>query len=106
MSEPFAKSLDELQETPQRAVNALRRGLLEIFGDDLAAIWLYGGSLFAPTALDIDLHVLLARRPEPNDRQRIRQLHGATSNGTPWVDEFDCWYILLDDARRPEPPAN
>ena len=106
MSAPFAKSLDELPETTQCVVDGLRRGLLEIFADDLAAIWLYGGSLFAPIALDIDLHVLLARRPQPNDGRRILELHATISNNTRWINELDCWYILLDDASRPEPPAN
>ena len=106
MSAPFAKSLDELPETTQCVVDGLRRGLLEVFADDLAAIWLYGGSLFAPMALDIDLHVLLARRPQPNDGRRILELHATISNNTRWVNELDCWYILLDDASRPEPPAN
>jgi hypothetical protein len=87
-------------------VAGLRRGLLEIFGNDLVAVWLYGGSLFSPIALDIDLHILLARAPNEQEGQEIRELHATVSKNERWVDEFDSWYILAQDARRAEPPPN
>ncbi len=102
----FATGLDQLPGAAQRVVAELRSGLAGIFGEDLVAVWLYGGLLFAPGALDIDLHVLLGRGPTEEERARIAELHAAASGNRPWVDELDAWYMLLEDARRPEPPAN
>jgi hypothetical protein len=106
MSAPFSRSLDQLPAATRNAVTALHHGLVRTFGDDLAAIWLYGGSLFNDVALDIDLHILLARKPEGPQGDKIRELHSIVSRNERWVDEFDSWYILLDDARRSEPPPN
>jgi hypothetical protein len=102
----FARSLDELPETTVAVVRALRDGLLDLFGEELAAIWLYGGSLFAPTALDIDLHIVLRRIPTQVEGESIRRLHKAVSNDQHFVDDIDSWYILLNDARASEPPPN
>jgi hypothetical protein len=87
-------------------VRELRRGLIEIFGDDLAAVWLYGGSLFTPRALDIDLHILLRRIPDQFESERLRELHARISSNVPWVDELDAWYILLGDAGGSDDPCN
>jgi hypothetical protein len=106
MAEQYFKSLDQLPEATRDTVTRLCQGLAEVFGDDLAAVWLYGGSLFGPVALDVDLHILLARAPGTREAATIRRLHAAISQNRPWEDEFDSWYILLEDARRPEPPAN
>jgi hypothetical protein len=100
------RTLEDLSDTAQTVVFELRRGLIEIFGDDLAAIWLYGGTLFAPLALDIDLHVLLRRIPEHLESERIRELHARISNNVPWVDELDAWYVPLGDARGSDDPSN
>jgi hypothetical protein len=100
VSEHFPKSLYQLPAATLGAVTGLRRGLVEIFCGDLAAIWLYGGSLFSPIALDIDLYIWLARPPSAHERQKIRQMHVTISSNERGVDEFDAWYILLDDARR------
>jgi hypothetical protein len=80
--------------------------LAAIFNRDIAAIWLYSGSLFSPVALDIDLHVLLRRTPDPSENERIRGLHSSVSKGIPWVDEIDAWYILLADAARADEPSS
>jgi Domain of unknown function (DUF4111) len=87
-------------------VRELRRGLIEVFSDDLAAIWLYGGSLFTPHALDIDLHILLRRIPDQFEGERLRELHARISKNVPWVDELDAWYILLGDAGGSDDPSN
>jgi hypothetical protein len=106
MTDHIFKTLGQLPPATRNAVTGLRRGLNEILGEDVAAVWLYGGSLFSSVALDIDLHILLARTPNESEGQEIRELHATTSNNERWVDEFDSWYVLLRDARRAEPPPN
>jgi hypothetical protein len=103
---PFVTQLEDLPQETQRVVNGLHDGLLAIFGNDLAAVWLYDGTLFAPLALDIDLHFLLHRLPNAEEGERIKALHEAVSKDEPFVDEIDSWYVLLEDARRSPPPAN
>jgi Domain of unknown function (DUF4111) len=98
------RTLEELSNSTRTVVRELCSGLAEIFGDDLAAIWLYGGSLFAPHAVDIDLHVLLRRMPDQSESERLRKLHARISNNVPWVDELDAWYIRLGDAGSPDEP--
>jgi hypothetical protein len=102
----IAHQLGDLPAATQQVVAGLRDGLAELFRDDLAAIWLYGGSLFSTTALDIDLHILLRREPTTQEHEAIRRLHDSVSRDERWVDELDTWYILLRDAHKPEPPPN
>lgn len=84
----------------------MRAGLIHIFGEDLAAIWLYGAPLFGPSFVDIDMHVLLTRSPTPERGRQIRRLHERIERDLPDWNELDIWYVLLDAARLPEPPAN
>jgi hypothetical protein len=66
------RTFEQLSDNTQRVATGLQRGLAAIFNSDIAAICLYGGSLFSPVALDIDLHVLLRRTPDLSDNERIR----------------------------------
>ena len=105
------KTLDDVPESVRRSATRLRDGLVDLLGDDLAAVWLYGAPLFGPHFLDIDLHVLLKRPPTPQEGTTIRDLHERIERDTQWPlesrgNELDSWYVLLEAARRSEPPAN
>ena len=100
------KTLDDVPESVRRAAARLRDGLVDLLGDDLAAVWLYGAPLFGPHFLDIDLHVLLKRPPTPKEGTTVRDLHERIERDVPEGAELDTWYILLDDALLASPPAN
>src|SRR3990172_6751880 len=59
------KTLDDVPESVRRSATRLRDGLVDLLGDDLTAVWLYGAPLFGPPFLDIDLHLLLNPPPPP-----------------------------------------
>ena len=98
-------SLDEVPEVSRAAALFLRGGLLRIFGPDLETIWLYGASVFGPHAIDVDLHILLHGRPMPEQAEALLRLHQQAGRDIPGLD-IDSWYILSEDARRADPPAN
>ncbi|HXH22585.1 MAG TPA: aminoglycoside adenylyltransferase domain-containing protein [Dehalococcoidia bacterium] len=98
-------TLDEVAEPARGAVRLLRASLLRGLGDDVAAIWLYGATIFGPRAIDVDLHVLLRQPPGASGSKAIQAAHDTVERENPGID-LDTWYILLDDARKPEPPPN
>jgi hypothetical protein len=107
MPDPISTTrIEQLPLRTQQVVFDLCDGLLDIFDTDLAAIWLYGAALFTPHALDIDLHIVLRQRPSSEEGEDIEALHTEISSGLPFSDEIDSWYVLLEDAQRPEPPQN
>jgi hypothetical protein len=98
-------SLDELGETPRTAWLALRDDLSSILGDDLVAVWAHGGTTAVedgPHRADLDTYVILSRRPDEASVRKIEEAHEATAadHGVEW----DAWYVLETDARRPDPP--
>ena len=99
--------LENLPPEPLSACTRLRDGLLPLLGDDLVALWVYGAvvSPEPPARLgDIDTHGILARPVAPETAARIDDLHRRID-----LDlgvELDGWYVLLDDARKPEPPPH
>lgn len=99
--------LRELPETARVAWSDLRDRLRTILGDDLVAIWAHGGTTSIgdpPHVGDLDTHVIVARRPDEPAVRRIEEAHAeiAATHGVEW----DAWYVLADDARRPEPPRH
>jgi hypothetical protein len=99
-----------LHDIPQKAQAAwvgLRDQLLSVLGDDLVAMWAYGGTTSGSDPAhdgDLDTHVILSRRPAQEAARRIEDVHEATADehGVEW----DTWYILVDDARRSEQPPH
>ena len=85
-------------------------GLRDIFGENLAAVYVYGAAVFpaAPTQLgDIDLHVILHRPPSAAQRREVRALHRELAKRFPGVgDDLDVWYITTQDARRRRAPRH
>lgn len=99
--------LDELPETARTAWLRLRDELQHILGDGLVAIWAHGGTTAVedePHAADLDTYVIVARRPDEAAAQRIEQAQEAIArdHGIEW----DAWYVLATDARRPDPPRH
>lgn len=84
-----------------------RDRLRSLLGDDLVALWAYGGTTSGGgpgRGGDLDTHVVLARRPAEKTTRRIEEAQQTTA--AEFGVEFDAWFILVDDARRPEPPPH
>jgi hypothetical protein len=100
-------SLEQLPEVAGSAWARLRDELHAILGDDLVAIWAYGGTIGSDRPNrpgDLDTHVIVRRRPDEHAVARIKRALDATvDEGT---FEWDTWFIVLGDARRPESPPH
>ena len=99
--------LEQLPEVPRLAWTRLRDELLAILGDDLVAIWAYGGTTAVdgpPRSADLDTYVILRRSPDARAAQAIEDVQAAIAadSGVDW----DAWYVLEDQARRPEAPRH
>lgn len=99
--------LQQLGETARTAWVSLRDDLTTILGDDLVAIWAYGGTTAAGTTPhrgDLDTYVILARRPDDATAHRIEEAEKAVArdHGVEW----DTWYVLVDDARGTDAPPH
>ena len=100
-------TLDDVADAARTAWNRLRDELRAILGDDLVALWAHGGTIAAgrqPRAADLDTYVILNRRPDEATAERIEAAHDAIAQeqGVDW----DVWYVLADDARRPDAPRH
>ena len=107
MSDPRSSrvTLDDIPDAARRAWSRLRDELRAILGEDLVAVWAHGGTIAAgrqPRAADLDTYVIVNRRPDEATAQRIEAAHDAIAQeqGVDW----DVWYVLADDARRPDAP--
>jgi hypothetical protein len=86
---------------------SLRDALEPILGDDLVGIWAHGGTTSIadpPHTGDLDTHMILARKPDAEAVRRIQAVHEATAREHDI--EWDAWYLLVDDARRPGRPTH
>jgi hypothetical protein len=105
--QPSSIALDELPDVARTAWTRLRDELQLILGDDLVAMWAYGGTTSTddpPRSGDLDTYVIVQRRPDEQTAQRIEDVQNAIANelGVEW----DAWYVFADDARRPDAPAH
>jgi hypothetical protein len=99
--------LESLPQVVQIACVQLRKGLLEILGDDLVALWVYGAVTFEdrPRRLgDVDTHAVLRHPLNQNTTQAIDALHTYTAREA--EIEWDSWYILEQDMASPTPPPH
>jgi hypothetical protein len=99
--------LDEIAEPARAAWMSLRDQLRTILGEDLAAMWAYGGSTSVgdPThGGDLDTYILVSRRPDQTVVRRLEEAEQglARERGIEW----DTWYVLADDARGTDPPRH
>ncbi len=100
-------SLDDVPEVARIAWVRLRDELQVILGDDLVALWAHGGTTFSDRPRrpgDLDTYAVVARTPNEDTSRRIEDAHAliAGEHGVDW----DAWYVLADDARRPESPRH
>jgi len=102
-----AVPVEALSITARTAWLALRGELQRLLGDDLVAIWAYGGTIAvddpARTA-DLDTYVILSRRPDEATTRAIEEAQDAIASGH--GVEWDTWYVLADDARSADPPRD
>jgi hypothetical protein len=100
-------ALDGLPETPRVAWTQLRDELRAILGDDLVAIWAYGGTIAPEPPLrpaDLDTHVIVKRAPDADTARRIQ--HAMSTIEKAAGMEWDTWFIGVDDARQPHAPPH
>jgi Domain of unknown function (DUF4111) len=99
-------ALEQLPDDARTAWTRLRDELRAIAGDDLVAIWAYGSTIGADRPhrpADLDTHVVLQRRPDAQTARRIQQGSTAILDDR---QEWDTWFITLDDARRAKRPPH
>lgn len=99
--------MDRIPTSARSAWVELRSDLQRILGDDLAAMWAYGGtvSLDDPAhAGDLDTYVVLSRRPGEAAAQAIEDAQDviARDQGVEW----DAWYVLAEAAGGADPPRH
>jgi len=100
-------ALHDLPADLRLALTRLRVGLLKALGDDLVCLVAYGSATRPDRPRhrgDVDTHGVLRVAPDPEAATRIEQVHDAIA--AEFGIEWDSWYILERDARRPEPPSH
>ena len=96
---------EQLPEVARTAWTRLRDELVPILGDDLVAIWAYGGTVAVegpPRSADLDTYVIVGRAIGPGMGRTIDDIHDAIAADTGLG--LDAWYVVEADARRPEAP--
>ena len=99
--------IERIPERARKAWERLRDQLLGILGDDLVAIWAYGGTTSAPEGSrigDLDTFVVVRRSIDEATARAIEDAQ-ATIGDQSGVD-WDTWYVLEADARHPTPPRH
>jgi hypothetical protein len=100
-------SLSDVPAPAARAWTALRDEARRILGDDLVALWGYGGSTFAERSKrlgDLDTFAVL-REPPGDDAGRALERAEADIAREHRI-EWDTWYALAEHAARGEPPPH
>jgi hypothetical protein len=100
-------SIDDIPQPARMAWLRLRDELHGTLGEDLVAIWAHGGKTSLdgpPRSGDLDTYVILRRRPDEEAVRHIEDAHEEIAR-THEI-EWDAWYILVDDARRPGDPRH
>ena len=102
-----ASPSQQLPEPARIAWTGLRNELEAILGDDLVAMWAYGGTVAVegpPRPADLDTYVIVRR---PIDEPTAEAIEGVqTIIGEHMGVEWDAWYVVEDDARRPDVAAS
>jgi hypothetical protein len=99
--------LDRIPTSARTAWLALRSDLQRILGEDLVAMWAYGGTVSPEDpshAGDLDTYVILSRQPDDAAASAIEEAQDAIASdqGVEW----DAWYVLADAARGAGPPRH
>lgn len=94
-----------IQHVPEVARNAwtrLRGDLVRTLGDDLVAMWAYGGTISAPTGAplgDLDTFVVVRGPVDTRTARAIEEAQAAITDET--GADWDTWYVAEDEARQP-----
>jgi hypothetical protein len=107
MSTTASVPLAQLPEPARIAWTGLRNELEAILGEDFVAMWAYGGTVAIggpPRPADLDTYVIVRRPIDEPTAETIEGVHAiiAEHMGVEW----DAWYVLEDEARRPESPSH
>ena len=100
-------SLDELPIAASLGWSRFRDKTRRCLGDDLTALWGYGGTIFPDRSRrlgDLDTLAVVERVPDERTKQRLEQVEAEISQelGIHW----DIWYVLAADAVRSDPPSH
>jgi hypothetical protein len=100
-------SLQDLPEPARIAWTGLRNELESILGADLVAMWAHGGTVAIegpPRPADLDTYVIVRHRIDEPTAESIEGVQAiiAQHMGIEW----DTWYVVEDDARRPDSPPH
>jgi hypothetical protein len=100
-------SLDELPIAALQAWSRFRDETRRSLGDDLTALWGYGGTIFPDRSRrlgDLDTFAVVERVPDERTKYKLEQAEAeiAREHGIYW----DIWYVLAADAGRSEPPPH
>jgi hypothetical protein len=88
----------------RQAWTRLRDELVAILGNDLVAAWAFGGTASARETApfgDLDTFVVLRTPVDERTAQALVEAEATIADET--GVEWDTWYVLEADARRPEP---
>jgi hypothetical protein len=101
------RPLEQLPNVARDAWIRLRDELVAILGDDLVAMWAHGGTTALdgpPRAADLDTYVIIRDPIDEPTAKRIEDAEAAIAadGGVEW----DTWYVVEEDARRPESPRH
>jgi Domain of unknown function (DUF4111) len=99
--------IEQLPEVARNAWSRLRDELIAILGDDLVAMWAYGGTTAvegAPRSGDLDTYVIVRRPPDTRTVEAIEGIEAAIARDT--GVQWDAWYVLEADARRTDAPQH
>jgi hypothetical protein len=99
--------IERVPAVGRNAWTRLRGELVRVLGDDLVAMWAYGGTISAnegaPTG-DLDTFVVVRAPVDEHTAQAIEQAHDAIAaeTGVAW----DTWCVTDEEARRPALPRH
>ncbi len=88
---------------------AFVRGLRRILGAKLHGLYVHGAAVFpgGERVRDIDFHAVLADSLTGDEKSGIEEMHDSLGRDFPPLGaEMDGYYILLEDARRADPPRS
>ena len=99
--------LEQLPDVARNAWTRLRDELEALLGDDLVAMWAFGGTTALegpPRSADLDTYIIVRGPVDEPTAQAIEGIHAAIAAeaGVEW----DAWYVLEADARQSVAPRH
>ena len=86
-------------KSPEAVARQLCNALEQLTGANLAAVWLYGASVFGHPSVDIDVHILLWEQLSANEWESVWNLHERIAKDASLpLEGLDFWYISMKAA--------